>query len=220
MSAKVIKKDAPKVDAALTIWEAIEDTSPAGLSAIGLAVVVADTALEEGPQAYASRCRDIAAAVLYGPRGTQAAIAKGIQEGTAGTLAAAKKAAERYAKAGRILIAQPDQDPMKVRTFIRSATDEQIIKAIESGALVVAPKVTPKKDPAKRGAGKAGAATRTLRQQVEAASKENAKVLTMAKTPDALPVEDLELFAKSLRATLAAAENMLKVGSAAKVKTA
>jgi len=219
MATKVIKKDAPKVDAALTIWEAIEDTSPEGLSAIGLAVVVADTALEEGPQAYASRCRDIAAAVLYGPRGTQAAIAKGIQEGTAGTLAAAKKAAERYAKAGRILIAQPDQDPMKVRTFIRSATDEQIIKAIETGALVVAPKVT-KKDPAKRGAGKAGAATRTLRQQIEAASKENAKVLTMAKTPDALPVEDLELFAKSLRATLTAAENMLKVGSAAKAKTA
>ena len=205
MNAKNTKNAAPKVDATLTVWESLTYTSKDGLAALGAAAASADAALEGAPAEYATRCREIAAAVLYGPRGTQADIARGIAAATGGTLAAAKKAAERFAKAGRILIAQPDQDPLKVRTFIRDAKDEEILKAIESGRLTLAPKAP--KTPGKRGPGKK--APRTFRQQVEAASKENARCITMAKEAAALPpVADFDLLIASLKATLATAEKM------------
>ena len=104
---------------------------------------------------------------------------------------------------------------MKVRAFIRDAKDEEIVKAIESGRLIVAPKADGK-GKGTRGAGKGqGKGTRTLRQQVEAASRENAKVITMSKASDAIPTEDLTLFLTSLRATLATVEKMLAVAAPA-----
>lgn len=219
MTTKTTKTAAPKVDAALTLWESLEDTTKDGLAAIGAAAASADAALEGAPAEYATRCREIAAAVLYGPRGTQAAIGRGIQSETGGSLDAAKKAAERYAKVGRILIAQPDQDPMKVRTFIRDAKDEEIVKAIESGRLVVAPKAP--KAPGKRGAGKEpGKGTRTWLQQRDAATRETAKVITMAKAADALPsTGDLDPWIASLETALKAARAMRETVAASE-KTA
>lgn len=221
MTTKTTKttKAAPKADAALTVWESLADTTKDGLSAIGAAAATADAALEGAPAEYATRCREIAAAVLYGPRGTQADIARGIQSATGGTLAAAKKAAERFAKAGRVLIAQPDQDPLKVRTFIRDAKDAEIVKAIESGRLTLAPKA-PKAGT--RGPGKgAGKGTRTWLQQRDAATRETAKVITMAKAADALPsTGDLDPWIASLETALKAAKAMRETVAASEVKAA
>lgn len=151
----------------------------------------------------------VAAEIMFGKRGTQAAIGKRIAEVNGCSVDAGKKHAERLGKIGRILIAHPAADPMQVRTFVRTATDDQITAAIAAkGDPVAAGKrVGGKKTPGKRGPGKK--TPRTFRQQVEAASKENARCITMAKEAPVLPpVADFDLLIASLRATLATAEKM------------
>ena len=166
----------------------------------------------------------VAAEIMFGKRGTQAAIGKRIAEKTGCSVDAGKKHAERLGKIGRILIAHPAADPMQVRTFVRTATDDQIAAAIAAkGDPVAAGKRVGGKTAGKRGAGKEpGKGTRTFRQQVEAASKENARCITMAKEAAALPpVADFDLLIASLRATLATAEKMREtVAASEKAATA
>ena len=153
----------------------------------------------------------VAAEIMFGKRGTQAAIGKAIATATGCSVDAGKKHAERLGKIGRILIAHPDADPMQVRTFVRSASDDQVAAAVAAkGDPVAAGK---RAGGSKRGPGKnPGKGTRTFRQQIEAASKENAKCITMGKESAVLPPkEDWALLISSLKATLATAEKMHEV---------
>jgi hypothetical protein len=223
MTTATAKKTAPKTDTKVTglaFWENMKDTSPEAMFAIGEAVAVADTAIEGAPVEYATRCAEIASAILYGPRGTQADIIKGVAKGKGIAQGAAKMAVVRFGHVGRILIAHPGLDPLAVRKFVRDAKVEDITRAIDKGDLSApkAPgkKAPGKKAPAKRGPGKSSAKDVTLHAQVVLTTQANAKCVVMAKVPAEIPVEDLKLLKASLDATLKAVEGMLAVAVPAK----
>lgn len=180
-------------------------------------IVAAEQAMD-GIADLVRKATVVAAEIMFGKRGTQARIGKAIAAATGKSEDAGKKDAERLGKIGRILIAHPDADPLTVRTFVRDASEEQITAAIAAkGDPVAAGKRAGGKGKGKRGPGKK--APRTFRQQVEAASKENARCITMAKEAAALPpVADLDLLIASLRATLGTAEKMRDAVAAAEKK--
>lgn len=214
---KTTAPKAPKVDAMLTFWELMTDTSSEAMFAIGLEAGTIDHMLDASPLAYATKCKEIAGACLYGPRGTQAQIIKGI-EGAGFTKASAKQAVVRFGHVGRILIAQPDLDALAVRTFVNNNTVAEVERAINTGDLTK-PKAKPAKPakPASRGVAKVSTKDITLRAQVIATTQANTKCITMAKVPVEIPVEELKMLIVSLKATLKAAEGMLAVAQPAKV---
>ena len=217
---KATAPKAPKIEEAmLAHYEAIADTSNEGMYAIGLEAGTIDHMLDASPLAYATKCKEIAGACLYGARGTQAQIIKGI-EGAGFSKASAKQAVVRFGHVGRILIAQPTLDALAVRTFVNNNTVAEIERAINTGDLTK-PKAKPKAKPdakseAKRGVAKASTKDITLRAQVIATTQANAKCITMSKVPTAIPVEELKMLIVSLEATLKAAQGMLAVANPAK----
>ena len=205
----------------VTLWENLKDTSPEAMESIGEAVAWADNAIEGAPIAYALRCAEIASAIMYGPRGTTADIIKGVAKGKGISLGAAKIAVVRYQRAGRILVTQPQLDPLAVRKFLRDAKVEDVTRAIETGELSAPAPKAPAKGKGgagkSRGAGKSSAKDVTLRAQVIATTQANTKCITMAKVPAEIPVEELKLLKASLEATLKAVDGMLTVATPAKV---
>lgn len=217
----------PKVDvtkdtktAGLTFWENMKDTSPQAMFAIGEAVAVADSAIDGAPVEYATRCAEIASAILYGARGTQADIIKGVAKGKGISQGAAKMAVVRFAHVGRILIAHIGLDPLAVRKFVRDAKVEEITRAIETGELSApkpAKKAVAKKAVAKRGPGKSSAKDVTLRSKIIEWTQASAGIIKEAKVPADIPVEELNMVIASCEATLKAAKAMVAVATPAKV---
>ena len=142
----------------------------------------------------------IAADIQGSPRGRQAEIAELVAGMTGAKANTVTKRLGRIANCGLLIVAFPKADVLELFAFANRANAAEMKAALAGKA---APTGAPKKPKAE--AGKKQAQTRTLRQQIEAASKENAKVLALAAAAlegGTLSPADAVLFVKSLEATL------------------
>ena len=144
----------------------------------------------------------IAADIQGSARGRQAEIAELVAGITGAKANTVTKRIGRIANCGLLIVAFPKADVLELFAFANRATAADMKAALAGKA---APTGAPKKAKNDTGAGKKGQQTRTLRQQIEAASKENAKVLALAAAAlegGTLDAADAVLFVKSLEATL------------------
>lgn len=159
------------------------------------------------------------AAEVHGIRGAQARIASQVSGAKNGPEKnAAEQAIGRIVKCGRVLAAHPTLDPLAVYAATNRMTTEQVdeVVAAKDGATAIAKasKDAKAKAGAKGGKAKGPKApkVRTLREQVIAASKENASALKKAKDlvgeDPATVATDLTTLIDSLTATLKAATVM------------
>lgn len=162
------------------------------------------------------------AAEVFGVRGAQAALATAMTGQKAGKAKnAAEQAIGRVVKCGRVLAAHPSLDALTVYTTTNRLNSEQVdeIVAAKDGAAALTKAAAGTKAKAAagakagtRGAGKKAGSEkeRTLREQVVAASKENAAAIKKAEAltgeDPATVADDLALLISSLESTLKAAK--------------
>jgi hypothetical protein len=143
MSAQAIETPATP-DVTVTTWESMDQTD-AGLDALGAKVGTLDHIADNGSALYGERARQTYAAVLHGPRGTVAKLARGALRSqgvdlskvgsTDKEMKAARAVIDRAARVGKVLIARPEMHPFDVRAAVHSATEETVLSIIESGNL-------------------------------------------------------------------------------------
>jgi hypothetical protein len=227
------KPATPKADALASLRE---QNASEGFDTVAAAgeILAADDILNASASILADRLAVAPriAADVHGVRGAAAKVAESLAAAHGIAKNAAEARVSRIVKCGRVLAAHPTLDALSVYAATNRMTGEQVEQAIAAKDAAAAAKVltakkeTGKKAPGKRGAGKKAGSEkeRTLREQVIAASKENASAIKKAEAltgeDPATVADDLALLISSLEATLKAAKVIQGGASAEKARRA
>ena len=154
------------------------------------------------------------AADVHGVRGAAAKVATALAAAHGIAKNAAEARVSRIVKCGRVLAAHPTLDPLSVYAATNRMTGEQVDAAVAAKTADAAAKVLAgakdgaKKTPGKRGPGKktGGEKTRTLREDVIAASQALAAIVKRAEgmvgDDPATVADDLSLLLQSMGAVV------------------